>query len=264
MIRNMRLAGCLAAMALMVMLFSAGASAGTYMKQVIHSDPMEMGGTQIPGSDDTATIWMDKAGACWVNAKMIIIYRTDKEMIYMLDPATKTYNEISMAAMKEMTSGARSIADSVKRASGDSIPMNIADMMKISVTPTSEKKVIGKWKATKYILTMNLPFGTSKTEVWATEDIKIDMTTYNTISNAMMAFMPGFEKMMEELKKIKGVNVFTVTASEAMGGKARQTSEVVECVEKPTPAGIFEIPAGYTKAEQEEMSPLQKDIPGQH
>jgi hypothetical protein len=179
-------------------------------------------------------------------------------MIYMLDPAARTYNEFSVEAMQQMTSGARSMADSAKREAGDSTPANIADMMKISVTPTTEQKVINKWKATKYLLDMNLPFGVSKTEVWATEDIKIDMTTYNTISNAMLAFMPGFEKMMQELKKVKGVNILTVTESEAMGSKVRQTSEVMECMDKPTPAGIFEIPAGFTKSEREEMPQLLK------
>ena len=250
---NVRRIGLLAAIMLIAAMISTTASAGTYIKQVLHTDPMEMGGAKIPASDDTATIWMDKAGACWVNPKMVIIYRTDRGMIYMLDPATKTYNEISVAAMQQMTSGARSMADSAKRQAGDSTQMNMADMMKITVTPTTEKRVINKWKATKYLLDMSLPFGTSKTEIWASEDIRIDMVTYNTISNAMMAFMPGFEKMMEELKKIKGVNILTVTESDAMGGKVRQTSEVVECAEKPTPAGIFEIPEGFKKADKEEM-----------
>lgn len=238
--------------------FSVPVSAGTYIKQVMHTDAAVMGGTKIPASDDTATIWMDKVGACWLSPKGTIIYRLDKEMIYMLDPSTKTYNEISIAAMKAMTANAKSTADSAMKQAGDSTQMNIADMMKITVTPTTEKKVINKWNATKYLLDMNLPYGASKTEVWASEDLKINMTTYNTISNAMMAFMPGFEKLMNELKKIKGVNILTVTESEAMGGKVRQSSEVVECLDKPTPAGIFEIPAGYTKTEMEKMPPMNK------
>jgi hypothetical protein len=89
--------------------------------------------------------------------------------------------------------------------------------------------------------------GTSASEAWATEDLKIDYTMAFTAANAMMASMPGFEKIIQEMKKVKGVVVYQTGTVKMMGAEVTSTTELVECADKAAPAGNYDIPAGYKK-----------------
>jgi len=67
------------------------------------------------------------------------------------------------------------------------------------------------------------------------------------MANAMMAQMPGFEKMAQEMKKVKGVIVQQTAVTKMMGADVTVSTEVIEYEEKSAPAGTFVIPAGYKK-----------------
>jgi len=59
---------------------------------------------------------------------------------------------------------------------------------------------------------------------------------------------PGFQEMLEEMKKIKGIAVLTVSTSSAMGAEVKSTEELIEVEKKSAPSGTYEIPEGYIKA----------------
>jgi len=119
--------------------------------------------------------------------------------------------------------------------------------MDIKVTKTNEKKKIGKWNCQKYIQTMNLGVGKMTSEIWATEDIKIDMDLYTKFSAGMMAKMPGISqnmgKIMEELKKIKGVHVLTEQTMNMMGQDMKSSNQLLEFKNAKAPAKVFKLPA---------------------
>jgi len=87
----------------------------------------------------------------------------------------------------------------------------------------------------------------TKSESWATQDIKIDYAKAFTAANAMMASMPGFEKVIQEMRKVKGIVVYQTATTKMMGSETTSTTELVEAGEKAAPAGTYEIPAGYKK-----------------
>jgi hypothetical protein len=90
--------------------------------------------------------------------------------------------------------------------------------------------------------------GKMKSETWATEDLKFDYTTAFAMTNAMMASMPGFDKILAEMKKIKGVVVQQTATMNVMGGaEVKSTTELLEAGEKSAPAGHYDLPAGYKK-----------------
>jgi len=65
--------------------------------------------------------------------------------------------------------------------------------------------------------------------------------------------MPMFDmrKMYDEMKKISGIPLKTVTIIKMMGNEMK-TTRVVTSIEKGTiPASVFEIPAGYKRVESE-------------
>ena len=93
--------------------------------------------------------------------------------------------------------------------------------------------------------------GPIQTEIWATEDLKIDTDLSGSMAMSGAALIPGMsthlEKLQKESQKIKGVPVLTVTNSQMMGQTMTSTMEVLEYKIKKAPASVFELPAGYKK-----------------
>ena len=59
------------------------------------------------------------------------------------------------------------------------------------------------------------------------------------------------------MMKIKGFWISSETTMEMMGAKIRTTSEVVEISKKTPPAGVYSVPAGYTKQDKLSMQDMQ-------
>jgi len=161
--------------------------------------------------------------------------RMDKGLLYILQHAQKSYMEVPLS----FTAAAQAPA---------------ADLgIKVTVTPTAEKKKIGTWECKRYLMKMEMGgmgFAT-ESEIWATEEIKIDPALYAKFSSAMMAANPmlasSLQSMLEEMKKIKGVQVRSATSVQMMGQTIKSTSELIEFREGKAPEGIFELPEGYNK-----------------
>jgi hypothetical protein len=60
-----------------------------------------------------------------------------------------------------------------------------------------------------------------------------------------MSFMD--DAAIAELMKVNGYQVASEMTMDMMGSKLKVNSQVVEIAQKPAPAGIYAVPAGYTK-----------------
>ena len=126
-------------------------------------------------------------------------------------------------------------------------------MMKFSMTvsDTGEKKKIGSWNCRKYIQKMDMAMGPSRTELWATEDIKVKDDLFARYSAIMMTMQPGLRESMDqvlkETKKIKGVMVQSDTSTTMMGTTVKSSVKLLEFKEGKAPADITAIPKGYRK-----------------
>jgi hypothetical protein len=63
-----------------------------------------------------------------------------------------------------------------------------------------------------------------------------------------MAGQTGFENVVREMKKIKGVVVRKDTVTHIVGQDVKSSEELLEIDEKSAPAGTYELPADYKKA----------------
>jgi len=63
----------------------------------------------------------------------------------------------------------------------------------------------------------------------------------------MLASQPGFDKIVKEMQKVKGVIVYQTSTVKMMGSEVTSTTELLECSDKTAPAGNYDIPAGYKK-----------------
>ena len=230
---------------ILVSILSGQLLADSFFKQATHVDAFEMMGQKSPEKNDTSIVWLTEGKACsQIGNKESIIFDAKKGLIYAVDHEQKQYSVIPMdlfgGGNKEDTSKNDEMAKMMQAMVGD---------MKITVTPTDETKKIGDWNATKYNVDIKMAMMPSKQEIWSTEDIKIDYTMFNAVSSGMMAQMPGFEKIVEEMKQVKGIPVESVTRTSAMGGEIVTTSKLIEYAEKDAPDGVFDIPEGYKKVE---------------
>jgi hypothetical protein len=212
--------------------------ADVFMKEKQHTDAMTIMGQVQPPQDKTATTWIakDKMRRDQGDTSSIAKLENEKVLIYHLSHQKKTYTELSL--------GSRDLQDTASAMAGD---------IKVKVVPTDETKKIGNWNCRKYLQEMDMGMMPVTSEVWASEDIKIPYYDfYERVTAAMMAQQPGMkmpmDTMLEEMKKIKGVPVLTVTNMTIMQNTTVKSSrELLEVKEDTAPAGTYDIPQGYTK-----------------
>jgi hypothetical protein len=117
----------------------------------------------------------------------------------------------------------------------------------MTVTKTDEKKKIGSWMCTKYSINLNVVMGMTESETWITKDITIDPTAFNMVKNGIIALVPGFDTIAEEIKKIDGIPVKTVSVTRSMGTDVTTTELLLESAEKKAPKGMYTIPEGFAR-----------------
>lgn len=232
-------------------LFSVISYGDVYMKQRTHVDGMKIMGQNQPAQDFTVETWL--------TPDMVSVEDKNSKTIMDLDKGTVTTANHRERTIMTMPLNFSEIAD---KKSKDMSEEDRADfkkfmgsMMKVSVKvqETNEKKKIGKWKCRKYIQTMSTGMGEFKSEIWATEDIRIDHKLYTKYISAMKGAMPGMNESMKDIlretEKIKGVQVYTEQTNEIMGQTMKSSTELIDYKEKRAPASAFKMPNGYKKVE---------------
>jgi hypothetical protein len=226
--------------------------ADVYIKQKNHTDGFSIMGQTQPASDEIFVSWMGKDKARLDHGEDIsIIIRLDEKVMYTINHAEMKYAEMPYSETGDILSAAISGSDlsDEEQAAAQKMMKEFASMMqpKVSVKETGETQKIKNWKCKKYIMTMKMMGTTATSEVWATEDIKVDYELYMTLSLSMMPKTPGLDKMLEEMKKIKGLIVLSTGITSMMGTDVKTTQELLEVSEKMAPAGTYNIPTGYKK-----------------
>jgi hypothetical protein len=183
-----------------------------------------------------------------------IIIRLDTMKMYLVNHAEMTYVEMAIDGKDDILSiaiAASGLSDE-EQAEAKKMMRGFAAMMKpeVSVTETGETQEIKNWTCKKYDMTMSMMGTTTRSEVWASEDVKIDYELYRSLTYSVMGQTPGIEDMMKEMGKIKGIVVLSTSATSMMGIDVKGSQELVEVSERPAPAGTYEVPSGYKKEGQ--------------
>ena len=226
------------------------ARADVYMKQKVHTDAIQIMGQSQPAKDMIMTMWItDNTARMDQEGGISTLLLADQKILYMIDHAKKQYAAMPLDFDKIIQEAAGDDPEKAEAmAKMPAFMKNMMGSMSAKVTDTGEKKTIGAWSCRKYLLEMNMSMaGTMNAETWATEDIKLDYTKVFAAANAMMAAMPGFENILQEMKKIKGVVVFQTAKTKVMGAEVGSTTELLEAGDKNAPAGTYDLPAGYKK-----------------
>ncbi|MDZ7831322.1 MAG: hypothetical protein U5L07_06190 [Desulfobacterales bacterium] len=238
---------------LIIALGGAQASyADVYLKQEQHTDAVTIMGQKQPATDVVSEIWITSEGIRTDTAAESTIMLLDEEKIILLDHTDNTYQVRPMGMDKMMEQSVKGQSPEEKAA----MQGMMKNMMKmdVSVTATGESQTIRGWDCKKYRVTMDTMMGKSVNEIWATKDLNVDQELYDRLNTALMAAMPGMQKGLKkiqaEMKKIKGVQVKTLSTQQIMGKERTTTTELLDYKEAEAPAGHLEIPSGYSEKKQ--------------
>jgi GLPGLI family protein len=198
-----------------------------------------------------------------------MIFRLDKDLVYIVNPKEKTYSEITFAQMEAMMKKGKSKLDArmaEMRKKMESMPEEQRKMMekmmgskmagmnkdvKIDVTATGEHKPISGYACTKYVATQD---GEEIMTFWTTKDAKEFASMrqdFESWASRMAALNPMAGKGYQEaFMKLQGFPIET-----DMG----DIKNVVTKIEKrSTPLSEFEVPAGYTKVKSDFEKGMEK------
>jgi len=226
--------------------------ADVYIKQKNHTDGFSMMGQIQPAKDDLFVTWMGKDMARMDHGEdTTIIIRLDKKTMYMINHSEMKYTEMAIGGKDDIFSNAIASAglSDEEQAEARKMMQGFSNMMKpeVSVTSTGETQNIKNWNCKKYEMEMSMMGTTSKTEIWASEDIKIDYGLYRNLTFSVMGQTQGIEDMMKEMEKIKGIVVQSTGSISMMGTDVKSTQELLEVSDKSAPIGTYEVPSGYKK-----------------
>lgn len=226
--------------------------ADSFIKQVTHTGAMKIMGKDQPAKDDTSMIWLAKDKACMIMPDdHAVIIRSDEGVVYMVDHSKKSYAKIPLSVLTnpEQMMGAKDKEEAQAMAA-----MMQSMSAKVTITLTEETKKIRNWNAKKYIVEIKMPMGSTKSELWASEEVNIDVELFRSVTNALKSFMPGYSDVMKEMKKIKGISVLSNDESQMMGVAVKTRTELLECAKKDAPAGIYDVPKGYKEEDTSDMT----------
>jgi hypothetical protein len=228
--------------------------AETFMRQTTHTDAFQMGAQTQPAKDDTASIWIGKDRMCLLQSDgNSVILDNKTQTLYLIDNATKSYAVHDIDQIAKMTqdlldtSGIANDTSAAAQQKRSAIAM--ISSTTVDVTPTEETRKIKSWNAKKYVVDISMPIMKTNVAMWTTTDVKVDYDLVQLLNNAFKVEMPGFGVVMDQMKKVKGLPVYTEANVTFMGMNMKATSEVIDVEEKAAPAGIFEIPTDYKKVE---------------
>ena len=130
------------------------------------------------------------------------------------------------------------------------------------VKATGETKKIGEWSCKEYevyswIRYMDIRYDERETTVWVTEYLPLELAVYHEMTAAVGQIRNYSDDLIEEFKKIEGLPIVSEGVIYMKGFSVDTNEELIEMYEADAPAGVYEIPEGYTKKEQLTMQDLR-------
>jgi hypothetical protein len=232
----------------LVLFAAVSLSADVYIKTKTHSDATSFMGQSNPATDSVSEQWFNDNQFAQVGTDDSMIIDLAKNMAYMINHKTKSYVETALPF------------DLAKLLPPEAAAMAGMFRMTATVNPTAETKKVGSWNCTGYDITISIMGMGMNMKAWATTDLPFDAAAFN--QKFMPALMKGTMRLddasVQEFAKVKGFQVANEMNAEIMGAKIHTTTEVLEIEKKNAPAGVYTVPAGYTKKATLSMEDLQK------
>jgi hypothetical protein len=173
------------------------------------------------------------------------IIRFDTGKIITIDNKQKTYTEMTVEQLNDFfeKQTAQMGMDKEKLDQMRKMMGQMADSF--SVTKEGPGESIAGYATEKYIVK-----GPMEMEIYAAPDLKIPALYYD-VMKMRVPRNPLFDtgKMYDEMKKIEGMPLKTITTMKMMNMEMKTTTVVTKVEKAPIPASIFDVPAGYKQVQ---------------
>ena len=223
----------------MLLLTAGVAAADTKIVRMSHTDAFTMMGQTQPAQDEQSVTWMGDGRMRMDRGGSTFIVRPDLKQLLFVDHGTKTYRKVDLPI--DMT-----------KLMPPGMGEQMMQMMKFqaTVTPSAETRPVEKWTARRFDVSLTSMMMNMKSTVWATKEVKLDISTYNDLHEQIVLMQPGMSAVINEMRKIEGFPVLTEGVVTMMGSEVKNSEKVTAVEEGLTaPAGTYDPPAGYTEQE---------------
>lgn len=235
--------------ALLVLAFASPVFAADVLVRIkTHRDPISAGGQSQPASDAVTEQWYGPGKTAQTNGDTAFVVNLDRNAAYIINHRDKSYVPMTLPM------------DIVKILPPEVAQMASQNQMSAVVTATPETRTIGAWPCTGYDVALTVIGMPMTMRVWASTAVPAALL--ESAAKVTPLFLQGQMRLtpesITEFSKIKGFQVATEVNADLGGARMRTTTEVIEIVEKPAPAGIFEPPAGYAQKATLSMQDMQR------
>lgn len=189
--------------------------------------------------------WLGKNKIATISEDTSMILDLNTKKLFMIQHKAKTYIESNLPLditkiMPDQMAG---------------MMKGMMDSMTVSVKPNGKTKKVLNWNTTGYDVSVNMMGMDIKMVFWATGNPGFDWKAYSSLfTEVYKAQMRMGEKFVAEFKKIDGYPVEMET--QMMGISI--LSSVIEINPNKTPAaGVYTVPAGYTKIDKLTMNDMK-------
>lgn len=222
------------------------ASADTKMVMKNHTDAYQMMGQSQPAEESDVTFWIGDDRAARSDGDTTLIIRPDQQKVYVVDHTSESYSAIDLPVdiMSLLPEETRKQME----------PMMKSMEMTAVVERSGESKEINGWSAQLWDVTLSNSMGMKiVSQVWASNELDVDMDSFRALSKAMASMQPGVGAAAEELLKIDGVPVLMESDVQMMGTSFGSREELISATTEDAPAGTYDVPEGYTEKQYNAM-----------
>jgi hypothetical protein len=229
----------------LVLAFSVLLSADVYIKTNVHTDAFAMMGKNQPAKDEVMEQWVGNNQLANITGDKVMIMDMNKNLMYIVNPKEKSYVETTLPL------------DMAKLVPKEASQMLSMMKMTVKVTPNGQKEKVNKWDCRGYDVDMNMMMMQMKMKVWATTDVPFDWKMFAKMyaNVSKMSFMD--DASIAEFKKVEGYQIASEMTMNMMGTNMKVTTQVAEITSKPAPAGIYTVPAGFSKKDNLSLQDLR-------
>jgi len=229
----------------LVLVFSVLLSADIYIKSTIHTDAFAMMGKNQPAKDEFTEQWIGNNQMANITGDKVMIMDMNKNVMFIVSPKEKSYVETTLPL------------DMSKLIPKEMAPMVGMMKLTVKVTPNGQTQKISKWNCTGYDVDMSMSMMQMKMKVWATTEVPFDWKAFAKMyaNVSKMSFMD--DAAIAEFMKIVGFQVASEMTMNMMGANMKITTQVTEITKKDAPAGIYTVPAGFSKKDNLSLQDLR-------
>lgn len=216
------------------------AGADLCVKQNSHTDSYYYGGVTNPSEDEESVMWISADKVAVTGETRSVIIDLPAKSMFFINHNDSTYAEMTLPMDWSQVVDPQLLARlNMFKRQGE-------------IKATEEKKKIGEWECEGYEVSSWIPYMDTRFDeremtVWVTEDVPIDLGKYNEMTTELYKLRNYSDAMIEEMKKIEGVEVASEGVIYMRGFTVNTEDKLIEMFEEDPPPDVYSVPKGYSK-----------------